>query len=262
MAFTISANLGFLWTELALPDAIRAAGAAGFDAVEFHDPYDYDPREICDALGEAKVSATSLNTRKGDQPGDFGLAAIPGREQEATDAIDEAIAYARQIDCANVSVLAGIGERSPEADDTLVENLAHAAVVTEWIDTTILIEPINTTTVPGYYLSTIGHALEIIERTRNQEIRLLIDCFHTSMTEGDVLDAIAPHLNMVGHIQIASVPGRAEPDAGDIDYPRLFEDIHRCGGYEGHYGAEYHPSGAVEDRLDWLRSWKAWGGPQ
>lgn len=262
MTFKISANLGFLWTELALPEAIRAAAAAGFDAVEFHEPYDYDPGEICDALAQAKLSAISLNTRKGDRPGDFGLASIPGRGEEAKAAIDEAIAYARQINCANVSVLAGIGERSPEADEALMANLAHAAVVTEFLDVNVLIEPINTTTVPGYYLSTIAHALEIIERTRNQEIRLLVDCFHTSMTEGDVLDAIAPHLNMVGHIQIASIPNRAEPDSGDIDYPRFFEDIHRCGGYFGHYGAEYHPSGAVEDGLDWLHSWKAWGGPQ
>lgn len=261
MALTISANLGFLWTELALPDAIRAAGRAGFDAVEFHEPYDHDPKAICDALGESRLRAVSLNTRRGGRDGDFGMAAIPGRENEAKEAIEEAIAYARQIDCANVSVLAGIADRSRDADETLVSNLIHAGVVTEWLDVGVLVEPISTTTVPGYYLSTIEHALEIIDDTRGEGIRLLVDCFHTSVSEGDVLDAIAPHLNKVGHIQIASIPDRAEPDSGDIDYPRLFEDIHRCGGYTGAYGAEYHPSGRVEERLGWLQSWKAWGGP-
>ena len=252
---TFSANLGFLWTELDLPDAIHAAGQAGFDAVEFHEPYEYDPATIHEALDEAGVRAISLNTRKGDRLDDFGLAALPDRRHEARAAIDEAVDYARRIACEHVSVLSGIAARTAEGDATLVANLEHALDITATSGPTLLIEPINTVTVPGYYVSTIDHAVGILDLVSRPGVRLMIDCFHTWKTEGDVVDAVLPHLDRVGHIQIASIPDRAEPDTGELDYQRVFSAIDRHGGYDGAYGAEYHPRGRVEQGLAWLGAW-------
>jgi hydroxypyruvate isomerase len=260
MPLQISANLGHLWKDLALPDAIQAAARAGFDAVEFHAPFSYDIADVSTSLTEAGLPVISLNTRFSASDDDFGIAAIPGRESETRARIDEALHYASAIGARNVSVLAGCASRSDEADATYVSNVAYASKQASREGVGILIEPINTTSVPGYYLSRLDHGIDVIDAIGEENVRLMVDCFHTSIVEGEVFSAIEPHLARVGHIQISSVPDRAEPDHGELDYAELLAAIGENGGYEGVYGAEYNPIGIVEEGLAWLDEWHEWGG--
>ncbi|MFT7473505.1 MAG: hydroxypyruvate isomerase [Verrucomicrobiales bacterium] len=260
MALQISANLGHLWQDLALPDAVRAAASAGFDAVEFHAPFSTDVDELSEAISETGLPVISLNTRFSASTGDYGLAAVPGREADARARIDEAVQYAAAIGARNVSVLAGCAPRSTESDTTYVSNIGYASKQARREAVGILIEPINTTSFPGYYLSRLDHGLEVIENVGAENVSLMVDCFHTSIMEGDVFSAIEPHLEHVGHIQISSVPDRAEPDHGDLDYAELLKAIAETGGYNGVYGAEYNPLETVEAGLAWLDAWHRWEG--
>jgi hydroxypyruvate isomerase len=260
MALQISANLGHLWKDLALPDAIRAAASAGFDAVEFHAPFSTDVDDISEAIAETGLPVISLNTRFSAFAGDYGLAAVAGCETDARARIDEALHYAAAIGARNVSVLAGCAPRSTESDTAYVSNITYASKQARREAVGILIEPINTTSVPGYYLSRLDHGLDVIEDVGAENVRLMVDCFHTSIMEEDVFSAIEPHLEHVGHIQISSVPDRAEPDHGDLDYAELLNAIFETGGYDGLYGAEYDPIGTVEAGLTWLDAWHRWEG--
>ena len=241
-----SANLGFLWKDLPLPDAIRAARAAGFDAVECHWPYDTPVPDVAEALAESGLPMLGLNTRRGG-PGENGLAAVPGREAEARAAIDEAIAYAEAIDAGAIHVMAGIAS-GPEARGRFEANLRHACASTERM---ILIEPLNRHDAPGYFLRTTDEAAEIIEALALPNLRLMFDCYHVGRTEGDVLTRFAALLPIIGHVQIASVPDRGPPDHGELDYAHVLAGIARMG-WTRPVGAEYRPEGATEDSLGWL----------
>ncbi|MEL6477565.1 MAG: TIM barrel protein [Pseudomonadota bacterium] len=248
---TFSANLGFLWTDLSLPDAIRAAKRAGFDAVECHFPYDQDPIAVAEALAETGLSMLGLNTVRGDiAAGDFGLSALPGREAEARAAIVQAVGYARQIGAGAVHVMAGRAE-GDAARATYRDNLAHAADLAgaEGID--VLIEPINTRDVAGYHLNLVEDGAALIADLGRPNLRLMLDCYHTQIMQGDLTRRIEAHLPVIGHIQIAGVPDRGEPDGGEIAYDRLLPAL-RAMGYCGHFGAEYRPAGEVEEGLGWL----------
>ncbi|MBA3519669.1 MAG: TIM barrel protein [Rhizobiales bacterium] len=249
-----SANLGFLWTDLPLLDGIRSAAAAGFDAVEFHFPYDVPAEAVRQALGEAGLPATGLNTRRGDtQAGDFGLAALPGRESEARAAIDEAIGYARAIGADYVHVMAGKpgGDAREAARRAYLDALDHAAALAEAGGITIVIEPLNQRDAPGYFLNANVQAADIIAELGRENLKLLFDCYHAQVSEGDLTRQIEKLLPIIGHIQIAAVPSRAEPDEGEVAYERLLKTIEAMG-YAGFIGAEYRPRGHVEDGLDWL----------
>lgn len=249
----LSANLGYLWTELELTDAVRAAAANGFDAVETHWPYVTHALDVALALEETGLPMVCINTVAGDLPqGDFGLAAVPGREIEARSAIDKALSYAADIAAGNVHVLAGRSE-GPEARNTFIDNLAYAAGRGRDFGVGVLIEPINRHDQPGYFLSELDQAVAIVRDVGDPTVRIMFDCYHAHRTEGDgVADRIAQHLEMIGHIQIASVPDRAEPDHGAIDYEDLFDRLDSMG-YEGYVGAEYRPNGATDNGLGWLR---------
>lgn len=245
-----SANLGFLWTEHALPDAIRAAKAAGFDAVECHWPYDVPAADVKAALDETGLSMLGLNTVRGNL-GENGLAALPGREPEARAAIDQAIAYAIEIGADAIHVMAGFSE-GPEAEATFLENLGYArAACPETI--TILIEPLNRHDAPEYFLQTSGQAQDILEKLDLEGVKLMFDCYHIGRTEGDVVTRICALQSIIGHIQFASVPDRSEPDCGEIDYKFIFEEIARLG-WERPLGAEYKPHTTTSAGLGWLSS--------
>ena len=157
-----SANLGFLWTELSLPDAIRAAKAAGFDAVECHWPYDTDPVNVRDALNDTGLPMLGLNTRRGNVAGgENGLAALPVRMEEARQAIDEALAYASTVGAANVHVMAGVADGA-HANQTFLDNLAYACEKAAHRGITILIEPLNPYDAPGYILASTDQAVATI----------------------------------------------------------------------------------------------------
>jgi len=242
-----SANLGFLWSDLALPDAIRAAAAAGFDAVECHWPYAHAPEAVSAALAETGLAMLGLNTLRG-QPGENGLSAIPGREAEARAEIDRAITYARAIGCGSVHVMAGVAE-GPQAEAVFLANLDHACRAAP--DLTILIEPLNSYDAPGYFLSRSDQAVALIERLGHPNLKLMFDCYHLQIMEGDLTRRLTRLLPVIGHVQIAAVPDRGTPDHGEVDYRHICAVL-RDLGWDRPLGAEYKPVGATGDSLGWL----------
>ena len=253
-----SANLGFLWIDLPLVDRIRAAEAAGFEAVEFHFPYLDAPAEAVQAaVTEAALPVVALNTRRGDiGAGDFGLSAVPGREAEAIAAIDEAVAYGGAIGAGAVHVMAGMirDDQRDEAHATFLRALDHAASAAERAGMDVVIEPINQRDAPGYFLRTTGEAADIIDELGRRNVKLLFDCYHVQVTEGDLTRRLEKHLPIIGHIQIAAAPSRAEPDEGELAFDRLLAAIEGMG-YSGFIGAEYRPRGRMEEGLGWLRAY-------
>lgn len=239
---TFSANLGFLWRDLPLPDAIRAAHAAGFAAVECHWPYQTPPEQTLEALRETGLPMLGLNTVTGE-PGERGLAALPGRATEARAAIRDAIDYADAVDARAVHVMAGTAQ-GPEARAAFEESLRFACAQT---DRTILIEPLNRHDAPGYFLETTAQAHEIIEGLALPNLKLMFDCYHVGRTEGDVITRLETLLPMVGHIQFASVPDRGPPDRGELNYAFLFPRIAALG-WTVPLGAEFTPE---DDRHEW-----------
>lgn len=248
-----SANLGFLWTELALPDAIRAANSAGFDAVECHFPYDVPASDVLEALRETGLPMLGINTRRGDAAnGDNGLCAIPSRVDEARAAIDEAIGYGAEIAAACIHVMAGTAE-GRSAHQTFVSNLRYACAQAAARDLTILIEPLNTYDAPGYFLKGTEQARAIIEEVGAENLKLMFDCYHVQLLEGDISNKLQDLLPLIGHIQFAAVPGRGAPDHGELNYAHVFRRIAELG-YEQALGAEYKPDGATSDGLGWMTS--------
>lgn len=251
-----SANLGFLWTDRPLPAAIEAAGHAGFDAVECHMPYAHTAHEIGSALERAGLRMVSLNTRLGDRDGDFGLAAIAGREGEARELIDEAVEYAAAIDCPNVSVVAGKSGRTEAAEATYRENLAYAAQRAAALGRTILIEPLNTSVADDYHLVNIAAAVATVNAVGADNLKIMVDCFHSRMMDGDlgeVFQLAWPHL---GHIQISAYPDRGEPVGGEIDFHTLLPRL-AAEGWDAPFGAEYTPRTNIDDGLAWLEPWRS-----
>ena len=246
-----SANLGFLWTELNLPDAIRAAAMAGFDAVECHWPYSTPAWEVSNALAEAGFKMLSINTIRGDaEAGDNGLSAIPGREAEALAAIDQAVEYAAEIKALNIHVMAGFAS-GEAAHKTFVNNLTYASQKAKLHGINILIEPLNHYDAPGYFLQTSDQAKTIIEEVGADNFKLMFDCYHVQIMEGDITRRLKSLSDIIGHIQIASVPGRAEPDTGELDYRYVLAELERSG-YRAPIGAEYKPVLTTEEGLGWM----------
>jgi len=250
-----SANLGFLWKELPLPEAIHAARNAGFDAVECHWPYDVEIADVNAALNETGLKMLGLNTSLGQEDqGDFGLAALPDRICEARKGIDQAIAYASAIDCKNIHVMAGNASGS-KAHQTFIENLSYASELAAQHRITLLIEPLNCFDAPHYFLKTIEQAKAIINEVKADNLRLMFDCYHIARTEGDVMHHLQEMLPIIGHIQFAGVPDRGAPDQGTLDYSQVFALIKELG-YDDPLGAEYRPSSTTLASLGWLKTYK------
>jgi hydroxypyruvate isomerase len=246
-----SANLGFLWADRPLPEAIRAAKAAGFDAVECHWPYATPAEAVAAALSDTGLQMLGLNTRRGSvAEGENGLSALPGREAEARAAIEEAIAYAGRVGAQKVHVMAGFTSGTA-AHDTFVDNLRYAAKVASAVGITLLIEPLNRYDAPGYFLSTTSQARAIIEEVGAENLKLMFDCYHVQLMEGDLTHRLNDLARLIGHIQFASVPDRGAPDHGEINYAHVFETIAEMG-YEAPLGAEYKPGGDTDATLGWL----------
>lgn len=253
MPLQFSANLGFLWTELPLPDAIHAAKEVGFHAVECHWPYDTPADQVKAALEETGLRMLGLNTLRGDvAAGENGLSALPGRQDEACAAIDQAISYAVELGTPNIHVMAGfaIGAAAREA---FLASLAYACAQAAPHGITILIEPLNSYDAPGYFLQTTTQAVEIIAQVGAPNLKLMFDCYHVQLMEGDLTHKLTALSEVIGHIQFASVPDRGPPDEGEINYAHLFKVI-EAAGYTAPLGAEYKPKGATESTLGWLRN--------
>lgn len=247
-----SANLGFLWTELSLPDAIRAAKTAGFDAVECHWPYDTPTDAVNQALQETGLTMLGLNTVRGDvSQGENGLLALPGREDDARAAINQAIDYAAAIQAPNVHAMAGFAS-GPQAHQTFINNLHYATQQAASKGITVLIEPLNGYDAPGYFLQTSTQAKAIIEAVNADNLKLMFDCYHIQIMEGDISRRLADLMPIIGHIQFASVPDRGEPDHGELNYQHVFTVLRELA-YEKPLGAEYKPASTTEAGLHWMK---------
>lgn len=252
-----SANLGFLFTDLPLPEAIHAAHKAGFDAVECHFPYDTPAAEVAQALRDTGLSMLGLNTWPGNRAaGDFGLAALVGRAHEARVAIDQAIEYATQIKARAVHVMAGITDGGTAAEASFRANLAYACDRAAPHEITILIEPINRRDVPAYHLSSTEHAVRIITDLGRENLKLMFDCYHLQIMEGDLFTRFQALRPLIGHVQFAAVPDRGEPDRGEINYAWLLPAM-AAAGYSAPFGAEYRPRAATTaEGLGWMAAFR------
>lgn len=249
---TFSANLGFLWTDRPLADAIQAAHAAGFDAVECHWPYAENAADVTAALRDTGLSMLGLNAPRGNvEAGENGLAALVGREAEAHAGIDAALDYADALGAGNVHVLSGAAS-GDAAETCFIENLRYAADAAAKRGRTILIEPLNQFDAPGYFLNHTDQARRIIEAVGAPNLKLMFDCYHIQILEGDLTRRIDANLDIIGHIQFAGVPSRGRPDTGEVNYAHIFEHL-AASGYNAPLGAEYRPAdGDTDGSLGWM----------
>ena len=250
-----AANLGFLWPDRPLLERIAAAGRAGFKAVELHFPYDTPAAETKAACAGAEVTLLGINTAIDTRPsGHLGLAAVPGREADFAALIDQSIAYQVAAGGTAVHAMAGI---VPEAErtagtETLVRNLTLAAERAAPHGLTILVEALNPNDNPGYFYSTVEPAIAVIERVDAPNLKLMFDAYHVGRAEGDVITRLRTFWDHIGHVQIAAVPSRAEPDEGELNFPAIFAVLEELG-YDGWIGAEYKPRGDTGAGLTWVK---------
>jgi hydroxypyruvate isomerase len=251
----LSANLGFMWTDLPLLERIAAAARAGFKAVELHYPYAHDPADVRAACAAAGLKLLGINTPVG--PGDDrgGLQAVPGREREALANIDEAFDFAHAAGGTAVHVMAGIvaPEQREAARTSFLAALRHADRRAEETGLAVLLEPLNSRDMPGYFYSRVEDVGGVIAEIGSPRLKLMFDAYHVGVAQGDVLTRLRANLPIIGHIQVAAVPSRAEPDEGEIDYRVIFAEIARLG-YAGWIGAEYRPRAATEAGLSWIEA--------
>jgi hydroxypyruvate isomerase len=249
-----AANLGFFWPELPLVDRVTKAANAGFRAVELHWPYEVDPLHLRDACRSHDVLILGLNSEPGDTTcRDFGLAALPGRETDFRATLTRAIAYATTAGASAIHVLAGPASeaRRAEARQTFVKNLRWAADAASAHGLMLLLEPMNRWDRPGYFYSKVAEATTLMADIDRTNVRLMFDAYHVGRTEGDVLAKLTEAAPFIGHVQIAGVPHRAEPDHGDVDYREVFKALIDLG-YAGWIGCEYRPRTTVEEGLGWM----------
>lgn len=249
-----SANLGFLWADLPLLQRIERAAAAGFKAVELHWPYAMEATQVGAACARNDLTLLGLNTATGDSAkGEFGLGAVPGREHAFQAAVDQSIAYCKASGATAIHAMAGVVPVSLKTRARVVfkENLTEAARKAEREGLTLLLEPINPRDKPGYFYSTIGEAAALIEDVGSDTVRILFDVYHVGVSEGDIITKLRRYQALLGHIQIAAVPSRAEPDEGEIAYRAIFDTIDATG-YTGWVGCEYKPRADVEEGLQWM----------
>jgi len=253
-----AANLSLMYGEHSFLDRFAAARADGFDAVEFLFPYEHAPQVLADLLAAHGLRQVLFNASPGHwAAGDRGLACMPGREAEFQNTIGQALDYAQALACPRVHVMAGVvpegADRAP-LQTTYLRNLAWAAQRAADVAVELLIEPINRRDMPGYFLNRQDHAHAVVTELGAPNLKVQMDLYHCQIVEGDVATKLRQYLptGRVGHMQIAGVPDRHEPDDGELNYPYLLELIDSLG-YAGYVGCEYRPRAGTSAGLGWLR---------
>ena len=251
-----AANLGYLFTERPLLERIDAAAAAGFKAIELQFPYDVPAAAVKAAIEKNKLTILGINTPPGGRDGEFGLAAVPGREKDWQQLFGRALDYASAIGGSAIHCLAGkvAPEQRPAADRVFIDNLTKAADLAAEKNIALLIEPINSRDRPNYFLNHVEHAADVIAKIGKANIRMQFDFYHVQIVGGDLIYRLQKFLPFIGHLQCAAVPTRHEPDEGEVNYPAVFEAVDKVG-YTGWIGAEYRPRGRTEDGLGWARDY-------
>lgn len=252
-----AANLSMMFTELPFLDRFAAAAAAGFSAVEFLFPYDYPADLLAEKLRQHNLQQVLFNTAPGDiGTGEWGLSALPGREQEARADIDRALQYAIALKCPSVHVMAGVvppGEDQARYRDTFIANLRYAADIFAAQGINVLVEALSPAVKPNYLFSSQHQAAEYVAAVDRPNVFIQFDFFHAQLVDGNISNLLTSLAGRYAHIQIASVPDRHEPDAdGELNYPWLFTLLDKLG-YQGWIGCEYKPRGETCAGIDWVK---------
>jgi len=249
----LAANLSMLFTELDFLERFAAARAAGFRHVEYQFPYAIPADDLAAAARKAGVSVVLHNLPAGDMAkGERGIAALPGREAEFREGVERAIAYASVVRCPRLNCLAGLAPADEVHFATLVANVRYAARRLGEVGIQLMIEAINTRSVPGFFLSGSQQAIDVLNAAGEGNAFLQYDLFHMQIMEGDLACTIERHLARIGHIQIADVPDRHEPGTGEINFEFLLAHLERIG-YSGWVGCEYNPRGDTLAGLTWAK---------
>ncbi|MEU6575211.1 2-oxo-tetronate isomerase [Streptomyces sp. NPDC046805] len=259
-----AANLSMMYTEHPFLDRFAAASADGFDAVEYLFPYEYDAAELRRRLDGHGLRQVLFNAPPGAwDSGERGIAALPGREAETRSGIEQALEYAAALDCPRVHVMAGLVPQGvPSAEraryrDTYVANLARAAERAAAAGVDILIEPINGRDMPGYFLTRQAEAHAVVREVGAPNLKVQLDLYHCQIVEGDLTTTLRRDLptGRVGHLQIAGVPDRHEPDGGELNIRHLFGFIDELG-FDGWIGCEYRPRAGTSEGLGWRHDYR------
>ena len=250
------ANLTMLFNEVDFMARFAAAAKAGFQGVEYLFPYDFDKNALAEALQKNKLKQVLHNLPAGNwAQGERGIACHPRRVAEFQDGVGLAIEYATALGCKQVNCLAGVRPTHldpNEARETFIRNLQFAAPKLKDAGIKLLIEPINTRDIPGFFLNYTPQALDIITAVGSDNLYLQYDIYHMQIMEGDLAHTIEAHLKQIPHMQLADNPGRHEPGTGEINFPWLFSHIDKIG-YRGWIGCEYKPAATTTAGLDWIK---------
>ncbi|MXN66267.1 TIM barrel protein [Stappia sp. GBMRC 2046] len=249
----LAANIAFLFSNRPFLERFEAAKAVGFDCVECHWPYDHSIEEIAGALERSMVRLTGINTPPGDMgAGELGLAAVPGREEDFERGFDLALSYAKALGVRMIHVMAGNvpDDARTAAFETFVSNLKKAVEKVGSSGITLLIEPLNTIDRPGYFLTSVEQAVEVLDAVGSDRVKILFDVYHVQLQQGNIINRLEWNWARIGHIQIAAVPDRGEPDTGEINYPFVIQHL-VMKGYSGLIGAEYQPRETTETGMAW-----------
>jgi len=251
-----AANLSMLFTEAPLLERFERAARAGFTAVEIQFPYDIPAEQLQQALFRNKLMLVLHNLPAGDwAAGERGIACHPDRVDEFRQGLDTALAYAAALGAPQLNCLAGIRPANVPADTArhvFIDNLRYAALRLQAHGLKLLIEPINTHDIPGFFLNGTRQALDLIAEVGADNLFLQYDVYHMQRMEGELAGTLAAHIDKIAHVQIADNPGRHEPGTGEINFDFLFAHLDRIG-YQGWVGCEYKPAAATEAGLAWLK---------
>ena len=254
-----AANLSMMYNEVPFLERFARAAADGFVGVEYLFPYDYDAQKLKELLKANGLRQALFNAPPGDwAKGERGIASLPGREDEFKASIEKALEYAHVLDCKTIHVMSG--NRVPlmlreHQLSILKNNIALACEMAQKFGVKIVLEPINLRSMPEYFLNRQDEAQAIVRALQQPNLAVQFDFFHCQIGEGDVTTKLLRDLPHIGHIQIASVPDRHEPDVGELNYEWLFGVIDQSG-YDGWIGCEYIPAGETSAGLGWFASWR------
>ncbi|BBP70879.1 hydroxypyruvate isomerase [Pseudomonas sp. Seg1] len=245
-----NAHLGFQFNELPFLQRIEAAAAAGFRAVEFPSPYEFDASLLADHLAQYSLPLIQFAAPAGVTK---GIAALPGMEVEFRDGLRQAARYAKTLACSDVHIMSGVTTQN-DAERIYAGNLEYAVKYFEDQGLRPLIEVISAEAMPGYYMSDFSKAQQILETFPS--VGLILDLYHAQLLTGDAAALLARFYDRTVHVQIADCPGRHEPGTGNIEFAALFAALEQRG-YAGWIGCEYRPSGSTVASLDWIKQLSA-----
>lgn len=252
-----AANLTMLFNEVDFLERFQAAADTGFKGVEYLFPYDFDKNTLAELLQKHGLTQVLHNLPAGDWAGgERGIACLPDRIDEFQQGVERAIEYATALECKQVNCLAGIrpdGVDDDKLQQVFVDNLRFAANKLKDADIRLLVEPINTFDIPGFYLNRTEQAAALLDEVGSDNLYIQYDIYHAQRMEGELANTIKKHLPRIAHIQVADNPGRAEPGSGEINYEWLFRHIDNAG-YDGWIGCEYKPAAATRDGLGWIKA--------